>query len=211
MIFFQKCRTGFNQASWLLNVKKLLAFALFLALSFGGSAHASDYGCKVLLCLSNPSGPTAVSECVPPISQLWDDLAHFRAFPTCDMADGNDGSAYARPVVNAYDPCPPGTSEAQQGAMVVQGMGSTGRFILLGKPGMNLPGNECDGGCGGMSNNQGPLACVGNPVGTYHVGGYGDDASYDVLVYDQLVWQQPKSPNAIDVFIDSALYRRVRL
>lgn len=67
-------------------MKKLL-FAIALGvMSLSQTALASDYGCKVLLCLSNPSGPTAVSQCVPPINQLWDDLRHGRAFPTCDEA-----------------------------------------------------------------------------------------------------------------------------
>lgn len=185
----------------------LRMIALFFVLT--SSAHASDYGCKVLLCLSNPNGPTAVSQCVPPIQQLWDDLAHFRGFPTCDMSDGNDGSAHATPVVNAYDPCPTGTSEAPAGAYIVQGTGSSGSFTLAGDPAVNLPGNQCDGGCGGNYGNQGPLACVGNPAGTYHAGGYGDDGGYDVAVYNKVVWQQPKSPRAIDVYVNNTLYKRV--
>ena len=49
---------------------------------------ASDYGCRVLLCLANPDGPTAVAMCIPPITQLWRDLARVppRPFPTCDEA-----------------------------------------------------------------------------------------------------------------------------
>ena len=64
----------------------LLALAAGLTLT--SSAQASDYGCKVLLCLANPAGPTAVAQCVPPITQLWRDLARVppNPFPTCDEA-----------------------------------------------------------------------------------------------------------------------------
>ncbi|WP_242187113.1 hypothetical protein [Sphingomonas sp. CARO-RG-8B-R24-01] len=46
-------------------------------------ALASDYGCQVLLCLSNPGGPTQYGACVPPIYKLWRDLATGKAFPPC--------------------------------------------------------------------------------------------------------------------------------
>lgn len=54
-----------------------------------GNALASDYGCRVLLCLANPNGPEAVSECVPPIERLYDDLAEGRPFPTCEEMSAN--------------------------------------------------------------------------------------------------------------------------
>ncbi len=37
-------------------------------------AHASDWGCRVLLCLSSPGSPTEYSACVPPI-ELYSVLA----------------------------------------------------------------------------------------------------------------------------------------
>jgi hypothetical protein len=46
-------------------------------------ARADDWGCQVLLCLSNPGGPTQYAECIPPIQRLWNELAKGRAFPTC--------------------------------------------------------------------------------------------------------------------------------
>ncbi|MBB4571138.1 hypothetical protein [Rhizobium leucaenae] len=46
-------------------------------------ARAEDWGCKVILCLSNPGGPTQYAECRPPISRLWQELAKGRSFPTC--------------------------------------------------------------------------------------------------------------------------------
>lgn len=49
-------------------------------------ALASDFGCQVLLCLSNPGGATQYSQCVPPISKLWRQLAQGKAFPSCTAA-----------------------------------------------------------------------------------------------------------------------------
>ncbi|WP_454887798.1 hypothetical protein [Sphingomonas oryzagri] len=46
-------------------------------------AVASDWGCQVLLCLSNPGGPTQYAACVPPVTKLWQALATGHPFPTC--------------------------------------------------------------------------------------------------------------------------------
>lgn len=56
-----------------------------------GVAKADDWGCEVLLCLSNPKGPTAVAQCIPPIKKLWRELAKGHAFPTCFMGGGGGG------------------------------------------------------------------------------------------------------------------------
>jgi hypothetical protein len=59
-------------------------------------ALADDWACEVVLCLANPQGATAVTQCVPPIKKLWRELAKGHAFPTCDMntggASGNSAS-----------------------------------------------------------------------------------------------------------------------
>lgn len=59
-------------------------------------AHADDWACEVVLCLANPKGATAVTECVAPIKKLWRELAKGHAFPTCNMntggASGNSAS-----------------------------------------------------------------------------------------------------------------------
>jgi hypothetical protein len=49
----------------------------------GSNAHADDWGCQVILCLSNPGGPTQYAECRPPIQKLWGELAEGHSFPTC--------------------------------------------------------------------------------------------------------------------------------
>ncbi len=71
-------------------MNKSLAQALVAAVSlapfylvFDSKARAAEWGCQVILCLSNPSGPTKYAECRPPIQKLWRALAKGRPFPTC--------------------------------------------------------------------------------------------------------------------------------
>ena len=82
----------------------LLALATFTQLS-----HADDWGCQVLLCLSDPRGPRTESECRPPIDRLFNEMRkrHFK-FPTCDTASSSNGQSFARMGSDYYDPCPQG-------------------------------------------------------------------------------------------------------
>ena len=48
-----------------------------------GIARGDDWGCEVLLCLSNPGGATEFAECRSPIEKLWSHLAKGRSFPIC--------------------------------------------------------------------------------------------------------------------------------
>lgn len=193
---------------------KRIAIALFLA-SVGTSANASDYGCKVLLCLSNPAGPKAESECVPPINRLYRDLRKGRSFPSCEMAKGPGGQSYARQVYDHYDPCPAPLKPAPRGSVVAQGTSNPDAqprgfhnrgqmFQLAAPPQVSEPGNNHMG-----FSRAGPRACVGEPVGHYQVRTNNDDY-YTVTVYSHIQWQQAQSPRAIDVFIDDEWYRRVR-
>jgi len=52
-------------------------------LNSGQNAHADDWGCQVILCLSNPGGPMQYAECRPPVQKLWRWLARGKSFPTC--------------------------------------------------------------------------------------------------------------------------------
>ena len=83
-------------------MKTVLVTLVMGGLVVGSPAHANDYGCRVLLCLSNPGGPMEYSECVPPITRLYRDLARGRPMPTCPEAGFNGGSigwdAMKRPV-----------------------------------------------------------------------------------------------------------------
>ena len=49
--------------------------ALFLMFLMTQSAYADDWGCQVMLCMSNPAGPMAVAECVPPMQRLYDAMS----------------------------------------------------------------------------------------------------------------------------------------
>ncbi len=57
--------------------------ALASTVFFAAPAPASDWGCQVLLCISNPGGPMQYAACVPPITQLYDVLRSGGSFPTC--------------------------------------------------------------------------------------------------------------------------------
>ena len=54
------------------------------------TARAVD-GCTVMLCLAAPNW-RAIPQCVPPIRQLFHDLARGRSFPTCRMSNGGNGN-----------------------------------------------------------------------------------------------------------------------
>ena len=61
----------------------LYPIASLVAVAAPQPAHASDWGCQVILCLATPGSPTSYAECVPPITKLWNVLALGGSFPTC--------------------------------------------------------------------------------------------------------------------------------
>lgn len=63
-----------------------------------GKAQANDWGCEVILCLSNPGGPTQFAECRPPVQRLWRELAEGHSFPTCSSV----GFRSSRPGYEPY-------------------------------------------------------------------------------------------------------------
>ena len=180
----------------------LIAAAL-LAVS-SSSSQASEYGCKVLLCLANPAGPTAVAQCVPPITQLWRDLARIppRPFPTCDEA--RPATAFQNETW--YDPCPEGTSALEDGAYGARQVDPTSAYLGIGEGDNLRPGGE-------NSPVLGIKVCVGRSVGQVTVQrGFGENATSVLAnLYDRLALLDPAtSPRVIDVYLNSALYRRVR-
>ncbi|MEK6291347.1 MAG: hypothetical protein V4793_08145 [Paraburkholderia tropica] len=81
-------------------LRALRRCAIVLAAFVGASivapaiARADDWGCQVILCLSNPGGPEQYAQCVPPIERLWTALRHGDPFPTCDFgAGGSQGTS----------------------------------------------------------------------------------------------------------------------
>lgn len=194
-------------------MRALLGCVVFLgAACVSVNSGAEDlWGCQVLLCLANPDGPEALSECRPPIERLREHLRHGHPFPSCPSG----GSSYARPTSSYYDLCPAGTAElpeAQFGAAA-----SAIRFVHYGIG---------DGGYVPQRNNGGvqtqipPKVCVGRRVGQGIVylpaqsGGDRGGPGYQAHVvgyYDQLVvLPAHSSPRVIDVYIDNARYKRVR-
>ncbi|ENN85543.1 hypothetical protein RHSP_06950 [Rhizobium freirei PRF 81] len=69
--------------SLLLNILLSISCILPLYLISISNARADDWGCQVILCLSNPGGPTQYAECRLPIQKLWSELAKGHSFPTC--------------------------------------------------------------------------------------------------------------------------------
>ncbi|MBB2792161.1 UNVERIFIED_ORG: hypothetical protein GGD59_002476 [Rhizobium esperanzae] len=67
----------------LLNILLATCCTMSPYLISGDKARAEDWGCQVILCLSNPGGPTQYAECRPPIQKLWRELAEGHPFPTC--------------------------------------------------------------------------------------------------------------------------------
>lgn len=51
-----------------------------------GMSYNDDLGCKIAVCLSNPAGPTAVSECIPPITEMNKLLAKGKTVPLCPFS-----------------------------------------------------------------------------------------------------------------------------
>jgi hypothetical protein len=85
----------------------LAAFSTFSGMSIlaPGVARADDWGCQVMLCLSNPGGPEQYAECVPPIERLWAALRHGDPFPVCDLsADGALGTSAGRRSRTSFPP-----------------------------------------------------------------------------------------------------------
>lgn len=90
---------GISKLRWMRSFERRcsLALALISAASiFAPSvAQASDWGCQVLLCLSNPGGPEQYSACVRPIEKLWSALRHGDPFPICDFGAGGSPGTFA--------------------------------------------------------------------------------------------------------------------
>lgn len=75
------------------------------------SARAAD-GCLVLLCLAAPSW-RAIPQCVPPIRQLFKDLAKGKPFPTCNMSGAGNSADHAWSSAPAF--CPPQYTRVVEG------------------------------------------------------------------------------------------------
>ncbi len=94
----------------------LVAACGVLSTATPSSVFADDWGCQVLLCLSDPRGPETESECKPPIEKLWNALEHGKPFPTCDL---NSSAANLPPDVKSSLPASALNADQATGAQNV--------------------------------------------------------------------------------------------
>lgn len=213
-------------------IKRVSILAALSSMFFIPTAHADDYGCQVLLCLSNPAGPMAVAECVPPIQRLYRDIFRWRPrpFPTCALSNGMDSSSggnYARVGgASYYDACPAGMTPAAEGAQV--GGGGVGGpapassgFFAAASGGMRLQTAMYTGIGSGAGVSPDPESgsmptkiCVGNQIGTttVTVGQFWDDqTTYRVALYDRVATVRPSADTFnVQVFINGSVNKIVR-
>jgi hypothetical protein len=183
-----------------MKITKFICGAILVSSS--AFASASNYGCTVLMCLSNPAGPTAVAACIPPITQLWKDLLKFKPFPSCDEA----GDSFASHGTSYYDPCPEGLTALPTGERAALGNASE-VYLGIGSGDNLSPSN------GDEPTPMPGKTCVQNKVGqfTVHTGPSGDWENYEVGVYNHIANLSPVvSPNFIDVTVANKFYKRIR-
>ena len=197
-----------------MNPRALFVASFALATLCVEPANADDWGCEVLLCLSNPAGPTAVEQCKPPIQRLWDHLRHGHEFPTCDMAKSDKGRSFAKQGFNHYDICPLGTKALANGERAVEGttlkhVGLFPRAATTGTVQVGI-GNGDGYSIWNRYDRAQPKSCVGTKVGVTWQSHDGR-SRYLVTIYDRIVSLLPhSSPNIIDVYVNDAFYQRVR-
>jgi hypothetical protein len=186
-------------------VIRVVAMTLAIWLSMHSyRAHADDgiYGCTVVLCLGNPEsngGPRAPATCAPAIDRMYDDLRHGRGFPQC-----SGSGMTTKQVDTPFDPCPAGTTSAGSGALVAQGASTNSRGGVANVDGPGYFTVASDPQVSAAQSDSGsiigPLACVGTLLGSYQTGNSQDGDVQTISVYDRIIWQQPQSPTAIDVY-----------
>jgi hypothetical protein len=93
----------FRQKKFNRRVRGPAVVTMTVALFTSSLSHAVD-GCQVLLCLAAPSW-RSISQCVPPITQLFHDLARGKPFPICAMAGPGNTSSHAWSSAPSF--CPP--------------------------------------------------------------------------------------------------------
>ncbi len=186
-----------------------LVIAAFAFLTSIG-ARADDWGCQVLLCMSNPAGPMAVAQCVPPITRLYNCLAqaHPCAFPTCSMAGSpGQGGSWASFSNARYDICPAGTTSLASGQYAVK----NGDIVQSAYNGGYMPTQYrtlyrgTDDGA----------VCVGNSTGTVEQyitddNEMGFRVPVQATIYDNVLQQTLHlGRGAIDIYINGMLHNRV--
>lgn len=177
---------------------------------FSQDARASEWGCKVLLCLSSPEGPKQ-KECKPPLEKLWKHLRDGGSMPSCDE---DKSSSLKRVFGNPYPVCPKGLTE------------TTGWVAIVGGKEWNAAGPveyPSSGDSGGTDTAYRPKACVGRlvksrsvPLQCSGVGGgdmgYADTCTggYTVREYDQVEpLEATGNRRAVEIYRNGAIQDRV--
>ena len=204
-------------------MKRYLSVAALAATVFAPqAAHADNWGCEVLLCLANPAGPMAVSQCVPPITRLYRAIFKWRPdpFPTCLMSNGLDSSSggnYARVgPPSYYDACPVGTTALPAGVVGALGVYSERTRSWPYRAGYEMSGSVANGigdgsGYSPSYDSEMPTkTCVGARVGSTSYGFSWDD-TVTVQLYDRVV-SIPAAPSTfnINVYVNNRLHTNVR-
>ena len=82
-----------------MNNATILKIFAALALTFSmttASAEEDYFGCKVMLCMSNPGGYDKIKECEPPMRRLAIHLAKGKPFPPCLFVKDKNGNEPAK-------------------------------------------------------------------------------------------------------------------
>ena len=216
---FCRSRLGiFSFALPLVHMRRVVVARLVVAWFCGANwsaVHADDYGCRVLLCLSNPSGPMAEAECRPPIERMLREQRQRRPppFPTCEEANG---AAYVELGASAFDPCPDGTLALAVGATATWGRRepASGEVQAIGPRAIVFTGigeGDTDGGSTTVGMKK---ICVGPYVGKVGVtSGVGDaSSSVEIDAYEFIATLDPvtDTPRYLDVIVQGKRYRRIR-
>ena len=94
------------------NARRVAATAAIVGLMIVTAPARAVDGCLVLLCLAAPSW-RSIAQCVPPIRQLFRDLARGEVFPTCGMAGLGNSAGHA--WASAPGNCPPQYTHVHRG------------------------------------------------------------------------------------------------
>lgn len=206
-------------------LKPTFAIALLYAVLAFSPAHADDYGCKVLLCLADASGPMTQNECKPPIRRFIEGQSkHPRdPFPTCEEG----APAMMKPAMRMFDACPEGTDTLPSNRMALQLTPIVYSQLTNAPrsgPSINIPGvmpviqlpkgMAIRRGIGEGDQNNGTQrdkVCVGKALGLMMVDTGAEQQSLQVEAFEQVTTMAPAvSPRVVDVYISGKLFRSTR-
>ena len=93
------------------------ALGAIVVLVVSAAAYASEFGCKVMLCMSSPGGPRQYEECRPVIDKLHRMLHKGKPYPVC--TESQSEGVKMNYGYQSWEACEPGyeqaTMESSQG------------------------------------------------------------------------------------------------